>query len=53
MNNEEKNMINFWLNKVEICLSLVKSYVKYPNSRLSDALDILTDTVADFPFNLE
>lgn len=53
MTEKEKNIINMWLCKVEHNLRLVKSFVKYPNSRLGDAIDILTDSIADFPFNLE
>ena len=53
MTDKEKNMINFWLCKVENSLRLVKGFVKYPNSRLGDAIDILTDSIADFPFDLE
>ena len=53
MTNKEKEKINNWLDNVYKKFYNANSYIKYPCSKLGYAMDILLDTICDFPINLE
>lgn len=53
MLDKEKEIINNWLDNVYKKFRNAESYIKYPCSKLGYAMDILFDTICDFPINLE
>lgn len=53
MTDKEKEEIREWLDKVNHIYHIANNLVKYPCSRLGNAMDMLCDTLADFPYDLE
>ena len=53
MNYSEKKVLYNWLIKVQHNFRICQSYIKYPCSRLGDAMDCLSDAIADIPINFE
>lgn len=53
MTDKEKEEIKKWLDKVNYIYHIANNLVKYPCSGLGSAMDMLCDTLSDFPFDLE
>lgn len=53
MIDKEKEEISKWLHKVWHIYHIANNLVKYPCSSLGNAMDMLCDALADFPYDLE